>query len=99
MALIFEWDDEKAKKNQRKHKVSFEEAKTVFGDPLLVSFPDEYHSDEEQRLVSIGASSQNKILLVAHTHTEILENDDTIVVRLISARKATASERRVYEEN
>jgi len=97
MALIFEWDDEKAKKNQRKHKVNFEEAKTVFGDPLLVSFPDEYHSDEEQRLVSIGASSQNKILLVAHT--EILENGDTIVVRLISARKATASERRVYEEN
>lgn len=97
MALIFEWDDEKAKKNQRKHKVNFEEAKTVFGDPLLVSFPDEYHSDEEQRLVSIGASSQNKILLVAHT--EILENGDTIVVRLISARKATALERRVYEEN
>ena len=97
MALIFEWDDEKAKKNQRKHKVNFDEAKTVFGDPLLVSFPDEYHSDEEQRLVSIGASSQNKILTVAHT--EILENGDTIVVRLISARKATASERRVYEEN
>lgn len=97
MALIFEWDDEKAKKNQRKHKVNFEEAKTVFGDPLLVSFPDEYHSDEEHRLVSIGASSQNKILLVAHT--EILESGDTIVVRLISVRKATASERRVYEEN
>lgn len=97
MALIFEWDDEKAKKNQRKHEVNFEEAKTVFGDPLLVSFPDEYHSDEEERLVSIGASSQNKILLVAHT--EILESGDTIVVRLISARKATASERRVYEEN
>lgn len=97
MALIFEWDDEKAKKNQRKHKVDFEEAKTVFGDPLLVSFPDEYHSDEEQRVVSIGASSENKILLVAHT--QILENGDTIVVRLISARKATASERKVYEEN
>lgn len=95
MALIFEWDDEKAKKNQRKHKVNFEEAKTVFGDPLLVSFPDEYHSDKDQRLVSIGASSQNKILLVAHT--EILENGD-IIVRLITARKATAAERRVYEE-
>ena len=97
MALIFEWDDEKAKKNQRKHKVNFEEAKTVFGDPQLVSFPDEYHSDDEQRLVSIDASSQNKILLVAHT--EISENGDTIIVRLISARKATTSERRVYEEN
>jgi|SRR5882672_10714544 len=97
MALIFEWDDEKAKKNQRKHKVDFEEAKAVFGDPLLVTFPDEYHSDEEQRLLSIGASSQNKILLIVHTET--LESGDTIVVRLISARKATASERRVYEEN
>ena len=97
MALIFEWDDEKAKKNQRKHKVNFEEAKTVFGDPLLVSFPDEYHSGEEHRLVSIGASSQNKILLVSHTET--LKKGETIIVRLISARKATASERRVYEEN
>lgn len=97
MRLIFEWDDEKAQKNQRKHRVGFEEAKTIFSDPLLISFPDEYHSEDEQRLISIGASSQNRILLVVHS--EILESSDTVVVRIISARKATASERRVYEEN
>lgn len=95
--MIFEWDDEKAQRNHRKHRVGFEEAKTVFRDPLLISFPDEYHSEDEQRLISIGESSQNRILLVVHT--EILESNDTIVVRIISARKATASERRVYEEN
>lgn len=61
MRLIFEWDDEKAQKNQRKHRVGFEEAKTIFSDPLLVSFPDEYHSEDEQRLISIGRieSEQN----------------------------------------
>jgi uncharacterized DUF497 family protein len=64
---------------------------------VLISFPDEYHSEDEQRLISVGASSQNRILLVVHT--EILESSDTVVVRIISGRKATASERRVYEEN
>ncbi len=64
---------------------------------MLISFPDEYHSEDEQRLISVGASSQNRILLVVHT--EILESSDTVVVRIISGRKATASERRVYEEN
>lgn len=97
MRLIFEWDDEKAQKNHRKHKVAFAEAKTVFTDQLLISFPDEYHSEDEQRLISIGASSQNRILLVVHT--EILESSDTVIIRIISARKATALERRVYEEN
>jgi len=97
MRLIFEWDDEKAQKNHRKHRVGFEEAKTIFSDPVLISFPDEYHSEDEQRLISVGASSQNRILLVVHT--EILESSDTVVVRIISGRKATASERRVYEEN
>ena|SRR5712691_4118006 len=97
MVLIFEWDDGKSKKNQRKHRIGFEEAKTVFIDLLLITFPDEYHSENEQRLISIGASNQNRILLVVHT--EILESSDTVIVRIISARKATASERRVYEES
>lgn len=97
MRLIFEWDDEKAQKNYRKHRVNFHEAKTIFRDPLLVSFPDEYHSGGEQRLISIGASSQNVILLAVHTET--FEAHDTIVVRIISCRKANASERKVYEEN
>lgn len=97
MRLIFEWDNEKAQSNKRKHRVGFEEAKTIFSDPFLVSFPDEYHSEDEQRLISIGASSRNRIILAVHT--EMLESKNTIVVRIISARKATASERRVYEEN
>ena len=97
MRLIFEWDDEKAQKNYRRHGIGFEEARTIFSDPLLVSFPDEYHSEDEQRLISIGASSENMILLAVHT--ERSEGSDTIVVRIISARKTTASERRVYEEN
>ena len=97
MRLIFEWDEQKSYKNERKHRIGFEEAKTVFSDPLLVTFPDRYHSEEEQRLISVGASSQNRVLLVVHTET--LESRDTVILRLISARKATSSERRLYEEN
>ena len=95
MALIFEWDDEKAKKNQRKHKVNFEEARTVFGDPLLVSFEYEYSYDGGG-LIGIGASRLSKTLLVVHA--EMSERRRSIV-RLISARKATAYERRVYKNN
>ena len=80
MRLIFEWDDDKAQWNHRKHRVGFEEAKTIFSDPLLVSFPDEYHSEDEQRLISIGVSSQNRILLIVLT--EMLGRSDTIVVRM-----------------
>ena len=95
MRLIFEWDENKARQNRRKHKVSFEEAKTVFNDPLLITFRDEYHSGDEERFISIGTSS--RILLVVHT--ERWESGGTTVVRIISAQKATASERKVYEEN
>ncbi|MGI9069533.1 MAG: BrnT family toxin [Pyrinomonadaceae bacterium] len=97
MRLIFEWDDEKAQKNHRKHRVGFEEAKTIFSDPLLISFPDEYHSGDEQRVISVGASSKNRILLLVHT--EMSESGNTVLIRIISARQATASERRIYEEN
>jgi uncharacterized DUF497 family protein len=96
MLLIFEWDAEKADANRRKHRVGFEEARTVFNDPLLVSFPDEYHSETEQRLISIGAAADGRILLVVHTEMPVERN--AALIRLISARKATASERRVYEE-
>lgn len=96
MELVFEWDENKAKKNLRKHKVSFEEAKTVFNDPLLLTFPDEYHSDGEERYLSIGLSSRDKILLVVHTERE--ENEKTVIIRIISCRRATALERRTYEE-
>ncbi len=97
MELLFEWDESKARANRRKHKVSFEEAKTVFNDPLLITFPDEYYSDYEERLISIGTSADNRILLVVHTEREQDENT-VMIIRLISCRKATAFERRVYEE-
>jgi uncharacterized DUF497 family protein len=95
MELVFDWDENKARHNRNVHKVSFDETKTVFNDPFLISFPDEYHSEKEERFISIGTSSKNRIILVVHT--EAAEND-AIIIRLISARKATASERAVYEK-
>lgn len=96
MNLIFEWDRKKALVNLQKHKISFEEAKTLFGDPFLVTFPDEYHSENEDRLISIGISTRSRILLAVHTSQ--VKNQDTLTIRIISCRKATASERRIYEE-
>ncbi len=91
MELTFEWDEEKAKENLRKHKVSFEEAKTVYDDPFLWTFPDPEHSIIEQRYVNVGFSSKGQVLVVIHT--ERGEN-----IRLISCRKATTGERRAYYE-
>ena len=96
MELLFEWDEDKARENLKKHKVSFEEAKTVFNDPLLITFPDEEHSETEDRYISIGTAVPNKVLLVIHTERETAE--DTLIIRLISCRKATASEQKTYEE-
>jgi uncharacterized DUF497 family protein len=96
MKLIFEWDANKARSNLNKHKASFEEAKTLFNDPFLLTFPDEYHSEYEERYISIGRSAPGRILLVVHTeHKE----DDILTVRLIICRKATQSERRTYEKD
>lgn len=97
MNLIFDWDDKKARRNLKDHEVSFEEAKTVFNDPLLVTFSDDGHSDYEERLISIGISSNRRLLLVVHTEHE--SDTDTITIRIISCRKATKHERRTYEEN
>ncbi|MBP7687489.1 MAG: BrnT family toxin [Thermoflexales bacterium] len=96
MRLIFDWDANKAKVNLRKHKVSFDEAKTVFNDPLLITFPDDGHSVVEERQISIGFSANRRVLLVVHTERN--ETENSIIIRIISCRKATASERRVYEE-
>jgi len=93
--LVFEWDRIKAEKNIRKHRISFEEAKTLFNDPFLITFPDEYHSENEERFISIGISAGNRILLVIHTEHIKTEK---IIIRIISCRKATASERKVYEK-
>jgi uncharacterized DUF497 family protein len=91
MELIFEWDEHKAQENLIKHKVGFDEGKTIFNDPFLWTFPDPDHSDNEQRCLDIGYSSKGRILVVSHT-----ERDGKI--RIISCRKATAMERRAYEE-
>ncbi len=96
MEIIFEWDARKAKTNLEKHKVSFEEAQTIFIDPLLVTFPDEFHSNAEERFTSIGISAKERPLLVVHTEQEELK--ERVVIRIISCRKATTSERMVYEK-
>lgn len=91
MALIFEWDSEKAVRNLAKHRVSFEEAETVFGDPLGRIVTDPRHSEHEERCVLLGLSRHQRLLAVMFT--ERAER-----VRIISARQATRRERRNYEE-
>jgi uncharacterized DUF497 family protein len=90
--MRFEWDENKAAANLEKHGVSFEEAATVFGDPISDTFDDPDHSAEECRFVIIGMSEKGKMLIVAHT-------DDGEIVRLISAREPTRGEREFYEES
>ncbi len=87
----FEWDPGKARQNRRKHRVSFQEAATVFGDPLAVTYPDPDHSLSEQRFITVGMSSVGRILIVAHADRH--EN-----IRIISVRKTTQRERKQYEE-
>jgi uncharacterized DUF497 family protein len=82
--------------NLRKHEIRFEEAETVFEDEFLITYPDEFHSIEEERFISIGYSNTDRILLVVHT--ELIESADEIIIRIISCRKATALERKVYEQ-
>ena len=89
--MIFEWDPAKAVRNVTKHRLSFEEASTVFRDPGAMTYPDPDHSDLEAREITIGRSYRNRIVLVAHC--ERLGR-----TRIISARKATKRERRQYEE-
>ena len=92
MSLEFEWDSRKAAANRRKHGVTFEEAATVFGDPLALVFIDEDHSIEERREIMIGHSERQRLLLVAFT-------DRGGKIRIISSRNVTKRERRDYEEN
>jgi uncharacterized protein len=95
MELTFEWDSDKAQSNLRKHGVSFEEAKTVFNDPLLLTYPDDFHSETEDRLISIGYSGRQRLLLVVHTERD---QDNELLIRIISSRHATAAERKTYAE-
>ena len=92
MPLQFEWDDNKAKSNAAKHGVSFEEASTVFGDPLSLTISDPAHSQAEDRFILLGRSHKQRLLVVVHT-----DRGDNI--RLISARRASKHERKNYEES
>ena len=87
----FEFDPAKAAANLKKHRVSFREAITVFSDPLAQTFPDELHSEDESRFVTIGLSSRNRLLFVSHLETETL-------IRLIGVRRTTLAEKKAYEE-
>jgi uncharacterized protein len=91
LALEFEWDSRKAAANLAKHKVSFEEAATVFGDPLGRIVADPRHSAVEARLVLLGISRERRLLAVMYI-------EQAEAVRIISARRATRPERRDYEE-
>lgn len=91
MDVSFEWDEDKAKANQRKHGINFAEAITVFDDPILWTFPDVEHSEAEDRYISIGTSFRGTVLVVVHL-------DRNANIRIISCRKATAYERSAYEE-
>ena len=87
----FEFDPRKAAANLRKHRVSFDEAITVFADPLRSTVRDDEHSPDEQRFITLGQSTRERILFVVYTETDSS-------VRLIGARVATATERKQYEE-
>jgi len=92
--VIFEWDETKNSANLKKHQVLFEEAQTIWADPKSLEFFDEIHSDEfEERYIRIGISSAARILVII-----FCERSPSYSIRLISARKATESERRIYEE-
>ena len=89
--LLFEWDQNKNEQNQKKHGISFEEARTVFFDENAVEFFDEDHSDWEDRFLLLGLSSRVRILMICHCFRE----EDSII-RVISARKATRNEQEFY---
>jgi uncharacterized DUF497 family protein len=91
LGYTFEWDPTKAKLNAREHGVTFDEASTVFGDPLALLMPDPDHSRGEERFLVLGTSSRNRLLVVAFA-------ERPPCTRLISARRATPRERRRYEE-
>jgi uncharacterized DUF497 family protein len=89
--LIFEFDPEKAATNLGKHGDPYDEAVTVFSDPLSSTLPDDQHSDKEYLFITVGMSSRRRLLFVVYTET-------VTGIRLIGARQATARERTQYEE-
>jgi len=92
ITIHFEWDEAKNRRNVKKHGVEFSEARTVFLDPFAWVIDDEAHSDAEDRFIILGASHTLRLLVVCHCYRK---QDEAI--RIISARKATGAERKVYE--
>ena len=90
--MKFEWNEDKSEVNHKKHQIRFEEAQTVFLDPQAIDFYDEAHSESEDRFIRIGVSEKLNVLLVV-----FCERDEGHI-RIISARKATAEERKLYEK-
>lgn len=90
--MKFEWDTAKAKANARKHGVTFDEAGSAFLDQLALSGPDPDHSTDEPRYITFGMSSLGRLLAISHTYRPG-------VIRIISARRVTRAERKLYEEN
>ncbi len=91
MGLFFEWDGDKAESNIIKHKVSFEEASTIFADNCSITIDDPVHSLNEKRFITIGRSASRRVLVVIHT-------ERTKKIRIISARKASTKEKQQYEK-
>jgi uncharacterized DUF497 family protein len=89
--MKFEWDPKKATANVKKHGVTFQEAATIFGDPLAITFDDPDHSISENRYITFGLSLQKRLIVVSHTE----RGDRT---RIIDARLMDRKERRIYEE-
>ena len=96
MKYHFEWDWKKAKTNHNKHKITFEDATSVFRDTNAISISDEEHSEDEERWITIGLDSVTRTLIVIHTFISI--DNDNCNIRMISARKATKNEQKLYEE-
>lgn len=90
--IEFEWNPSKAISNKKKHNVSFEEAQSVFYDDFAVQFYDEENSEIEDRFLMLGLSNESKLLLVCHC-----EKEEGNIIRIISARKATKNESKLYE--
>ncbi|NKQ41636.1 MAG: BrnT family toxin [Sulfurovum sp.] len=96
MNYNFEWDMTKAKLNLQKHKISFETASSIFRDEKAISLSDEEHSEDEERWLTIGLDEVTRTLVVIHTFVTI--DRDNCTIRIMSARKATKNEVKIYEK-
>lgn len=92
--IRFEWDENKNESNQKKHDVAFEDAKTVFYDDYAILFDDPEHSAEEERFLIIGLAENTGICIVSHCYRGSAD-----IIRIISARRATKTEKSIYQEN